>query len=297
MAVEANCMAYKNVVNPPTHWIGGRAVLPIAAGLSRREFFGWLLILGCMNGLSSRIIVEVASVGWADALLRTFDISVIVWISCCAGVALVLRDQSGQANAADLAVGVAFLLLVAVPISSLSWVAIAAFCIYILATRNSVSTRQGAVILLATTVPMLWSRLLFKFFANPILNADAFLVSWVLGTKRSGNMIEFADHSGELVIFAPCSSLANMSLAILCWVTVSELAVHKKSPYDIFWCFLACTSVIAVNVTRMAVMGVSESVYNTVHSNIGDAITSLIITFITISICLLGTRRELFAHI
>ena len=291
-------MVYKNDVNA-TPWPGGRAVLPIAAGLSRREFFGGLLILGCVNGLSSRIIEAVSGVGWAwaTALLSTFGISAIVWISCCVGVALVLRGQSGQANAVDLAVGAAFLLLVALPVSSLSWVAIAAFCIYILATTNGASTRQGAVILLATTVPMLWSRLLFRFFANPILNADAFLVSWVLGTSRSGNMIEFADHSRELVIFAPCSSLANLSLAILCWVAVSELTVHKRSPYDIFWCFLACTSVIAVNVSRMAMMGVSESLYNTVHSNLGDAITSLMITAITISICLIGTRRELFAHI
>jgi len=144
---------------------------------------------------------------------------------------------------------------------------------------------------------MLWSRLLFKFFANPILNADASLVSWILGTKRSGNMIEFADHSGELVIFAPCSSFANVSLAILCWVTVSELAVHKRSPYDTFWCFLACASVIAVNVTRMAMMGVRESVYDRVHSNFGNALTSLIITVITIAICVIGTRRELFARV
>lgn len=291
-------MADENVVIPgSTHCGGGRAVAPIAGGLSRREFFGGLLILGCVNGLSSRIIDAVNGVGWADALLNTFGISVIVWISCCAGVALLFRDQSGPANAVDLAVGAAFLVLVALPISSLSWVAIAAFCIYTLANTNGVSTRQGAVILLATTVPMLWSRLLFKFFANPILNADASLVSWILGTKRSGNMIEFADHSGELVIFAPCSSLANVSLAILCWVTVSELAVHKRSPYDIFWCFLACASVIAVNVTRMAMMGVRESVYDRVHSNFGNALTSLIITAITIAICVIGTRRELFARV
>ncbi len=291
-------MAYKDDVNTRSkHWPGGRAVLPIAEGLSRREFFGGLLILGCVNGLSSRIIMEVNSVGWASALLSTFGISVIVWISCCAGVMLILKNQTGQADAVDLAVGAAFLLLVALPISSLSWVAIAAFCIYILATTNGVSTRQGAVILFATTVPMLWSRLLFKFFLDPILSADAFLVSWVLGTKRSGNMIEFADHSGELVIFVPCSSLANVSLAILCWVTISELALHKRSPYDIFWCSLACASVIAVNVSRIAMMGVSQSAYNTVHGDFGNAITSLIITTLTISICLIGTRRELFARI
>jgi hypothetical protein len=291
-------MADENVVNADsTHWAGERAVVPIVRGLSRREFFGGLLILGCLNGLSSRITGEVNAVGWADALLNTFDISVIVWISCSAGVALVLRDQSGRANAVDLAVGAAFLLLVALPISPLSWVATAALCIYLLAKSNDVSTRQGAVILLATTVPMLWSRLLFKFFANPILNADATLVSWILGTQRSGNMVEFADHSGELVIFAPCSSLANVSLAILFWVTISELAVHKRSSYDILWCFLACASVVIVNVARMAMMGVSESVYDKVHSNFGGALTSLTITAITIAACVIGTRRELFARV
>jgi hypothetical protein len=114
------------------------------------------------------------------------------------GVSLVISDKSGRANGVDLAVGAAFLLLVALPISSLSWVATTASCLYLLASTNGASTRQGAVILLATTGPILWIRLLFKFFANPILNVDAFLVSWMLGTKRSGNMVEFADHSGEL---------------------------------------------------------------------------------------------------
>jgi hypothetical protein len=297
-ARQDNQMVFRSVLNVRSaQWADKFAAVSTAEDLSRRDFLGGLLILGCANGLSSRIIEVVRSVGWATALVSTFGVSVIVWISCCAGLALVLGGRSGRANAADFAAGAAFLLLVALPISSLSWVAVAGLCIYILATTNCPSTRQGAFILLATSVPMLWSRLLFKFFATPILNADAFLVGLMLGTKRSGNMIEFTDHSGELVVLAPCSSLANVSLAILCWVTISELAAHKRSTGDIFWCFLACASVVAVNVSRMAMMGISTSAYNTVHSDFGGAITSLIITAITISICLLGTRRELFADI
>jgi len=291
-------MSEENAINSGSpDWIGGRAAHPIAGHLARREFFAGLLILGCLNGLSSRVSEEINRVGWADALFNTFDISVILWISFCVGLSLVVRDQVGQANSLDFVVGAAFLLLIMLPISQLSWVAVAAFCIYMLATTNSVATRQGAVVLLATTVPMLWSRLLFKFFANPILNADASLVSWVLGTKRAGNMVEFADHSGDLVILGPCSSLANVSLAILCWVTVSELAGHKRSPYDIFWCLCACASVIAVNVTRMGMMGVSESLYDTVHNDVGNEVTSLIITVITIAICVIGVRRELFLRV
>ncbi len=277
--------------------VGGTAALPIVGGLLRREFLAGLLILGCVNGFTSRIIEAVNRDGWADALFNTFDISVIVLVSSCVGVFLVLLDQSDQTNVTDLAVGVAYVLLVALPISDLSWVAVAALSIYVLASTKGVSTRQGAVILLATTIPMFWSGLLFRFFANPILNADASLVSWVLGTGRAGNIVELPDHSGHLVIFGPCSSLANVSLGILCWVTVSELAGRKRSPYDIFWCLFASAAVIAVNVARMALMGVSESLYKTVHGNFGAALTSLIITVVTISICVFGARRELFPRI
>jgi len=74
----------------------------------------------------------------------------------------------------------------------------------------------GATILLATTVPMLWSRLFFDLFANFALDVDASLAGWMLGTHRTANMVEFADHSGTLVIFPSCSSLANVSPALLC---------------------------------------------------------------------------------
>ena len=106
-------------------------------------------------------------------------------------------------------------------------------CLYILVSSSEPSLRRGAVILLATTVPMLWSRLLFQFFANLILEIDASLVCWLLGTRRTGNLVEFADGNGVLAILPSCSSLANVSLAFLCWITVSQIVCHKKSAYDL----------------------------------------------------------------
>lgn len=193
----------------------------------------------------------------------------------------------------DLGVGVIFLGLVMLPLSALSWIGITGLCLYILVTTHQPLTRQGAAILLAATVPMLWSRLVFDFFANPILNGDAALVSWISGTARRGNMVTFADNSGSLVILAPCSSLANVSLAILCWVTVSELVAHKKLATDIIWCVLACLCVVAINVCRMSIMGRSEAYYYTFHSGFANAITSWIITVVTVFVCLWGVRREI----
>ena len=151
--------------------------------------------------------------------------------------------------------------------------------------------------MLATTVPMLWSRMLFKFFANFILAADASLVSWLLGTQRSGNLVEFADRSGQLVIYPACSSLANVSLAFLCWVTVSQLVSHRKSVSDLFWCLLSCVAVVAVNVIRMSIVGLSDWHYATFHSGWGDAVVNIITLILILAITALGVRRELVYHI
>src|SRR5262249_26110301 len=158
------------------------------------------------------------------------------------------------------------------PISPLSWIAVTGLSFYILLFAkhqskslfaNGCSDRtRGALILFALTVPMLWSRLLFQFFAKLILNIDASLVASMVGSERLGNTIKFADGSGYMVVLPPCSSLANMSLAFLCWISVTQWAKHRWSAADIFWSLLACGSVIAVNVTRISVMGLSRSHYD-----------------------------------
>jgi hypothetical protein len=263
---------------------------------TRGEFFGGLFALGCVNGLTSRVIQSIDRTGWANALFNTFEISIIIWVSCIAGIVLVLRDRTHGVKAPELCLALGFLFLVILPIGPLSWVAVSALSLYILVTTHDLSSRSGAIILLATTVPMLWSRLLFQFFAPLILEIDASLVAWILGTHRTETIVEFADGSGQLVIFPGCSSLANVSLAFLCWVTISQLVRHKESIYDLFWCLLACVSVIAVNVTRISIQGLSQWHYNAFHSLSGDLITNTIILTLIVGFCALGVRRELFAH-
>lgn len=264
--------------------------------LPRGEYFAGLFALGCVSGLASRIIQSVNRLGWEDALVNTFEISVIVWISCAAGISLVVRDRATGVRASDLAVGAGFVFLVILPIGPLSWLAVTALSFYVIST-NSGSPRRGALILLAATVPMLWSRLLFQFLANLILQIDASLVGWILRTRRTGDLVEFADGSGVLVILPACSSLANVSLAFLCWVTVSQSVCHKKSAYDLFWCAMACISVIAVNVARISFMGLSQWHYATFHTPWSDAVSNITILGLIVGFSVLGVRRELFERV
>src|SRR5262249_17317053 len=117
------------------------------------------------------------------------------------------------------------------------------------------------------------------------------------GTHRTGTLVEFADNSGQLVVLPGCSSLANVSLAFLCWVFLSQLLSHKKSAYDFLWCLLACASVVAVNVSRLAIMGLSQWHYAVLHNHWSDALGSMVILGLIIGITALGVRRELFPSI
>lgn len=274
-----------------------RNLSKVASDQSRGEFFAGLFALGCLSGLAARVIQSINKLGWVEAFFETFEVSVLVWVSCAAGVYLVLQDRTIGIRSFELAIGAAFAFLVILPIGALSWLAVTALGFYVIIFTENPSSRRGAFILVATTVPVLWSRLLFQFFADFILRMDASLVGWLLHTPRTGDIVEFADGSGVLVILPSCSSLANMSLAFLCWVTVSRLVDHKRSTHDVFWCLLACASVIAVNVTRMSLMGLSQWHYETFHSDLGAAVSNILMLGLILGCCLLGVRREFFQRI
>ena len=266
--------------------------------MSRDEFFAALFILGYFNGLGSVIVYSVRAMGWTDAVLSAFGISAIVWIACFGGTKLILRERMDKIRPLDLVLGFALLIPISLPIEKLSWLAITILSLYVLLFTNpSSSRRRGAVILLAITVPMLWSQMLFRYFANPILDIDASLVGWLLGTRNTGNVVPFADQSGSLVIAPYCSSLANVSLAFLAWVTISQWLPRRSSLKDLYWCFLAAASVIAVNVTRLGLMGLSQTHYETIHSQWGNSITNWLIFGLTVGICLLGVTREFFSRV
>jgi hypothetical protein len=272
-------------------------VAALRHSMSRSEFFAGLYILGLVNGLLGRAILTVNFDGWMGALLG-IDINAIVLFACFAGVSALLSEKKkDEIRSADLVIALIFLGLVILPIFALSWVAVTGLSLYILLFASEGSERRrAAIILLALTVPMLWSRLLFQFFAKPILDIDATLVGWLLGTDRMGNTVQFADGSGYMVVLAACSSLANMSLAFLCWVSVTQWARHKWSPMDLLWSSLACASVIVVNVTRISLMGWSHWHYEAIHSQEGDLVVNSVMLALMVGFSVIGARRELFSR-
>jgi exosortase/archaeosortase family protein len=262
--------------------------------LPRNELFAGLYVVACANGLLGRSIYTLNLEGWYGAVTG-FEINVIVLAACFAGVYLIATGSRDGIRTLDLVVALAFLGLVTLPIYALSWVAVTGLSFYILLFANDgAERRRGALILLALAVPMLWSRLLFQFFARPLLELDATMAAWLLGTERSGNLVRFADNSGYMLITPACASFANMTYAFLCWVVVSEWVNHRWRSIDLLWVFLACASVVVVNVTRIALTGQSQESYQLIHNQNGEMILGTIFLCLIIGFSVIGARREVF---
>jgi exosortase/archaeosortase family protein len=265
--------------------------------LDRNELIAGLFIIGFANGILIRVVERLRTREWTDVLMNTFEISAIIWVALFAGISFLLRRPRAPVTHVDKAVasaaGAAFL----APIVPLSWMALFALAIYVIWTSQAKSfPRRGGWILLATTIPMFWSPVMLALLSDFILDVDAILVSWIVGTERAGNAVSFADGSGYLWIAPGCSSLPNMSLAILCWVLFTQV-FYRGPPFRHAWCCaLACAAVVAINVARLSLIGLYREHADLLHGQIGAAVANWLTLAAIVGICALGVRHDLPAR-
>ncbi|HWK64578.1 MAG TPA: hypothetical protein VNS34_06535 [Rhizobiaceae bacterium] len=252
--------------------------------LTRNELYSGLAVVGFANGMSERASDEIARAGVTGALFNTFDVSAIVWAALIVALWLLLRAEPERVRTADIAVGVSASAAFLVPVPSLAWLAIAGMATRLVWTSAPRSRmRRGAVVLGALTVPMLWARLLFASLSNTLLGIDAKLVGWMVGVQSTGNAIPFADGSGLLFLEPACSSLTNVSLALLCGVVFVKAHGRSWTRPVIATMLFACVATVAINVLRISMIGVFPVTYDVMHGGIGATLVAWA-TIITVTL-------------
>jgi exosortase/archaeosortase family protein len=280
---------------------GGAIAAPFFANIGRSvrrgEFFAGLFILGFSNGIFERVARMIADIPIENAILATFGISVLVWIACFIAVSLLLRQPPEPVTRNDLILGAAVTVAVLIPSAKVSWIALTGLGLYGLRCFEAGGpARRAAFVILAVTVPMFWSRLVFAMLSDLILQADAILVSLIVGTERVGNTVGFADSSGYLVILPACSSLADVSLAVLGWALFTQALTRRPSLKDVWWCLAACSAVIVINVTRIALIGLHPQHFELIHGAVGADVASFLALVAIVGINLIRVRGDLFAR-
>lgn len=268
------------------------------AGVERagawNSLFAGLVAVGFINGSTHRMLAAFDE-NPAGALLNGFGLSVIVWAALAVALALLSTAPAAPLGRRDWLVAGTALVLFTIPVGPLAWLGLMLVGAYLAATSAAgTRARRAGLIVLALIVPMFWSRVVFSLFGDALLRFDALLVSLAIGARRTGNALAFADGWGYYWIAPPCSSVANISLAVLTYILVSNLS-DRRAKIPLFYAVLAVVSVVAINVGRMAITGISRAHYDLMHGPYGAAATSALSLAAMVGICLIGWRRSL-AH-
>jgi hypothetical protein len=274
---------------------------PATRAFTRRELFIWFAAILLATKFFQSVL-QVSGLSFRDSLLiQAAGIGAFQLLAWFAVFRLLIREPSAlPATRQDFAVigilGIVNIALGAVnvvPAQREIWIVATLAAIYIFLTNAKGSYgRAAATVLLALCAQSLWGPVFFSLFALDLLRGDAVLVGTILDATRSGytwhdNIVETQGHAIE--IYGNCSSFHNISLSILCWVTLTKLSRPTWIPSDFIFGAAACVVMIAVNVARLYVAALSYASYEYWHNGFGAHIFQVGVSVMILLISLWGS--------
>lgn len=267
-----------------------------SAALGRSRLFFWMVILAALNAFAGIAIRIVPERGLTYAIFELFGISAIVWLALIASLALLRQDKDERApSRLDLAVAAVTVTVALLPVATASAIMLTGLSIHMILTSPAGSSiRKAGLIALAMTATLVWGRLFLALFSGPLLGADAWLVSRLVGADQAGNTLAFLDGSGGLAVAPGCSSWQGMSLALLFWVTVNQWFGVKPSRRSLGWLAAALAATVAINVLRIGAMVRFPGHIAEIHHGYGWHISMWATLIAVAALCIYGARREIF---
>ena len=239
--------------------------------LTRGGAFAAAGIIAALNAQADHIIMDLSWQSPIDALLNLGGISAVIWAAMLAAWKIGHESDEALRGARDLTVLAAVILLSFLPVSYAAQAGLLLCACYLLASsgRDHTPQRRSALVLLALTGPLIWGRLLLRLFEAPILSLDAHIVGAAIGSSVKGNIVPFANGSGRFIIGDPCSSVHNMSLAIVLWTTAAMLFRVKIDRSYVLVGLAMAGSMFALNVVRLSMIGILPDQFDFLHDGGG----------------------------
>jgi hypothetical protein len=229
--------------------------------------------LAALNAQAGQILAALTYQSPIEVLTGLAGISAVIWLAMFAAWKIGVGDDARLGKGADLAVLLPVLFLSFLPISFAAQGALLLCGGYLLISSPPASAaRRAALVLLALTGPLIWGRILLNLFAAPILSLDAHIVGSVIGGKVDGNIFQAADGRTRFLIGDLCSSVHNISLAIVLWTTaamVFEIRIDRR--YVAIGAAMIAF-MFALNIARLAAIGLFPSYFTYLHFGTGAAL-------------------------
>jgi hypothetical protein len=213
---------------------------------------------------------------------------------------LLTGGRPGRASTFDV---LSCLISIATGILGFAGLSITLFALHLfIRDRADLRTKAAGTVAAAVAIQATWAPLIFSHISFIFLKIDAsfvgsFISVFVPGATWSGTIV--ATPSGhDVMITAPCASFHNLSLASLCWVTLTMLQRPHWVKSDIYVGLVAMLIQFGFNIWRLVFVCLSLPMYQFWHDGMGKHIFSGVATVCAIcfvQFCVGRTRQEITA--
>ncbi len=263
----------------------------------RSYFWIAVILLGATNALMRPVIASMEDLGFWNSAFDAFGINPAVMAALLLSVGLILTQEDAQSTSrADVWVGLFVLIGFLIPSATLSWIFLGLYAGY-LALQKGLTTEQraGVAILILTSFRQPIMGFLIHIFNAPILSFDAALTAWLLssfetGIHAEGNLVMSGDKV-RLVILTSCSSLANLSFALLFWYAACRSLVSHFTRTMLLSGVGVAVSIVFLNIIRLAMMASSSERYAVIHETAGKTVFALLMLLLVVSFTYWGIRN------
>ena len=274
----------------------------IAGILRRRELLFWLACILIANQLyfppiDPSVTAPSDAQGGLTLFRAVFSRSIFYYLGWYAVLSLLMASDAWHpATARDIAVTLSAALLNFIPTSSSSWLATTAVALFLLVRgRQDAYLSAAAAVLLALSFNGFWGPKLFDVFAYYIVHVDAALVGAALAATQPGmewnGTIVGQPGGHSLLIFGPCSSFHNISLGLLCWVSITKLVRTSWTRADLAVALSICAIIVLLNASRLYLMALGPGYYVYWHGGPGEQLVAWAMTVLVLLISLWGAAR------
>jgi exosortase/archaeosortase family protein len=230
-------------------------------------------VLAALNAQADPLILAVRYQPILVAFVWLGGISAVTWFAMFAALKVGLEGQSRPLSGRDTTILAIVTFFAFIPAAYAGGAGVLLAGSYLFATsRSGAADRRVALVLLALTGPLVWGHVILNLFAAPILALDAHMVGAAIGSSVDGNVVRFAGSEKSFLIGGPCSSVHNISLAIVLWASAASLfSIRLDRRYVavglamIAWMFL-------LNIGRLATIGWFPGDFEYLHDGYGAAL-------------------------
>ena len=193
---------------------------------------------------------------------------------------LLSRGRPGNASLLDWLACASAILVVCIGFAGFS---ITLFALYLFVRDpQDLNKKAAGTVAAAVAVQAVWAPLIFSKISFLLLQIDAGVVGWLVGQivpgASWGGTVVYTPSGHDVMITSPCASFHNLSLASLCWVTLTMLHRPYWLKSDLYVGLVALLVQFGFNVWRLVFVCLSLPMYEFWHDGFGKHIFSAVAT-------------------